>query len=300
MTLKSYLGPLSVMIAALAPLVAVILAFAIERQKRRRTEKPPQTEKLLRPPGHSLMIRLDEILDRIMQDIATACMLSAFAGATVVCIASLWAAQVSLAALLICVFIFAVLGVIVILVTLRVFKAMRQAQNFRLGLRGEQAVAESLNEVADAGFRCFHDLPGGGNWNIDHVAVGVRGVFLIETKARRRRASRNGQPEHKVIYDGETLQFPSRWDAKPIAQATRNAKWLSDFLTKRTGEPVTINPLVVLPGWYVETKGNFPVKVMNATYLVKYLRGQSEFIKDVAQVRRIISALDEKCRDVEF
>lgn len=24
--------------------------------------------------------------------------------------------------------------------------------------------------------------------------------------------------------------------------------------------------LVVLPDWYVETKGNFPVKVMNATY----------------------------------
>jgi hypothetical protein len=58
---------------------------------------------------------------------------------------------------------------------------------------------------------------------------------------------------------------------------------------------------VVLPGWYVtfSGKGNFPVKAINANYLVGYLRGQSEKIVP-AQVRRIITALDEKCRDVEF
>ena len=31
--------------------------------------------------------------------------------------------------------------------------------------------------------------------NIDQVAVGTGGAFLIETKARRRRASRNGPPD---------------------------------------------------------------------------------------------------------
>jgi len=56
------------------------------------------------------------------------------------------------------------------------------------------------------------------------LAIGTRGVFLIETKARRRRASRNGQPEHEVIYDGEFLQFPFYRDSKPIEQAKINAK----------------------------------------------------------------------------
>jgi hypothetical protein len=52
-----------------------------------------------------------------------------------------------------------------------------------------------------------HDLPGGEKWNIDHVAVSTRGVFLIETKARRRRTSRNRQSEHVVVYDGKSLRF---------------------------------------------------------------------------------------------
>jgi len=44
---------------------------------------------------------------------------------------------------------------------------------------------------------------------------------------------------------------------------------LSNFLRKKTGEPVEVFLLVVLPGWYVKNseKGNFRVNVMNANYL---------------------------------
>jgi hypothetical protein len=72
-------------------------------------------------------------------------------------------------------------------------------------------------------------------------------------------------------------------------------------LEKKTGESVRVEPVVVLPGWFVtiSQKGNFPVKVMNASYLQKFLRRQSEIIES-GQVRRIIAVLDEKCRDVEF
>ena len=41
------------------------------------------------------------------------------------------------------------------------------------------------------------------------------------------------------------------------------------------------------------------MKAMNANYLVGYLRSQPEVLS-AAQVRRIITTLDEKCRDVEF
>jgi len=57
----------------------------------------------------------------------------------------------------------------------------------------------------------------------------------------------------------------------------------------------------VLPGWYVEratadTKG---IAVMNATYLKKFLTNQPAQLPP-AQVRRIITALDEMCRDLKF
>lgn len=294
-------GTMSVWLAAVAPLLVLALALAVDKRNRKRTERPPQSEKLLRPPGYSLAIRFDETIDKILRDIGIACCFSAFAGASAYCVATFLAAHVSAFALLIAVLSLVVFAVAGTLAALRAFARMREAQNIRLGLRGEQAVAEVLHEIGDCGFRAFHDFPGGNDWNIDHVAVGTRGVFLIETKARRRRKSRNGQAEHVIVYDGEALRFPYCVDRKAVPQAQRNAKWLSNYLTKKTGESVDVKPIVVLPGWFVDgdKRGDFPVKAMNAAYLASYLRGQGESI-DPPQVRRIIAALDEKCRDVEF
>jgi len=299
--MKFDFGTISVWIAALAPLLALAGALAIDKRNRKATEKPPQSEKLLRPPGYSLAIRFDETIDKILWDIGIACCFSAFAGASAYCVANFLAARAPMFALLVAIVFLVVFVLGGILAALRAFARMREAQNIRLGLRGEQAVAEVLYEIGDSGFRAFHDFPGGDNWNIDHVAVGNRGVFLIETKARRRRKSRNGQAEHVVIYDGETLRFPYCVNRRAVPQAQRNAKWLSNYLTKKTGEPVDVKPIVVLPGWFVDgdNRGNFPVKAMNAAYLAGYLRGQGESIEP-PQVRRIIAALDEKCRDVEF
>ena len=102
-----------------------------------------------------------------------------------------------------------------------------------------------------------------------------------------------------VFYDGRTLCFPTGNDRDAVTQSKRNADWLADFLGKKTAEVVSVQPLVVLPGWYTETKGNFPVKVMNTAYLRSYLRKQPETISP-AQVRRIIAALDDKCPTLEF
>jgi hypothetical protein len=280
-------------------MAVLVLVVVIDRKRRRKTERPPQQEKLLRPPGYSLALRLDEIQDKILNDMLAACALCAIAGACGLMLAIFIGSRVPVLWSALTFAMFAGFAYAGAFTTRRAFRRFKEGWNVRLGLRGEQAVAETLHEVADCGVRVFHDLPGGDNWNIDHVAVGTRGVFVIETKARSRRASRNGRPEHVVAYDGKALRFPSGDDTKAIPQAERNARWLAEFLTKRTAEPVTVEPLVVVPGWYVETEGNFPVKVMNASYLAGYLRGQSEKIA-AAQVRRIIAVLDEKCRDVEF
>jgi Nuclease-related domain len=188
--------------------------------------------------------------------------------------------------------------------TVLVVRDLSKGQKWRLGLRGEQAVAEALQEVADGAYRAFHDFVfPGEQWNIDHIAVGPAGVFLIETKARNRARPRRNQPQaaHVVQVAGDRLNFPTFHDEKAISQAERNAKKLADFLTKMTGEKVEVQALVVLPGWYVEIQQPPAngTRVMNAKYLVQYLRGRPARLAD-AQVRRIAALLDEKCRDVEF
>ena len=236
-----------------------------------------------------------------MDDIFKSCGLSLMAGLCVSLFSLLFAGHAPVLWLAVCAVVFSLFVIASALAAIKSFRGFKEAQNIRLGLRGEQAVAESLGEAAGSGFRAFHDLPGGDNWNIDHVAVGTHGVFLIETKARRKRVGNNGQPAHEVVFDGAALQFPRHRETEPIEQAKRNAAWLSNYLTKKTGEPVRVEPLVVLPGWFVRFagRGDFPVKAMNANYLVRFLSGQPEIIQP-AQVRRIITALDEKCRDVEF
>ncbi len=185
--------------------------------------------------------------------------------------------------------------------TLRIVGKFREADNYRLGLRGEQAVAESLVEVADSGYRAFHDFFAEKLGNLDHIVVGSRGVFLIETKARSRPTkSKSGQPTHEVAYDGENLQFPNFRESQPVQQAKRNAQWLEKYLKKKTGENTPVEALIVLPGWFVSPSvKSAEVKAMNATYLVSFLRSKPEKISP-AQVTRIITVIEENCRTIEF
>ena len=65
------------------------------------------------------------------------------------------------------------------------------------------------------------------------------------------------------------------------------------------GDQEMVQPVIVVPGWYVKPKGNYPVKVMNATYLVGYLKGMKRLFSP-EQLETTIRRLDERCRVVEF
>jgi ABC-type bacteriocin/lantibiotic exporter with double-glycine peptidase domain len=67
---------IAVLLAAFAPLIGLIVAILWERERRKRTEKPPQTEKLLRPPGFSLLQQLNEAIDTVIFESLTACVFS--------------------------------------------------------------------------------------------------------------------------------------------------------------------------------------------------------------------------------
>ena len=60
-----------------------------------------------------------------------------------------------------------------------------------------------------------------------------------------------------------------------------------------------VQPVIVVPGWYVKPKGNYPVKIMNATHLVGYLKGMKRVFSP-EQLETTILRLDERCRVVEF
>ena len=288
----------SILVAAFAPAIVLLAAVGFEKHRRAKIVGPPQEEKLLRPPGYSLTVKLDALTERGTTQLLGAMFWTAWAGIISGYVARFFSQPLPLGWMVgaIAVLVATVLGGAAL--AIGSYRTLQERRKVRLGLQGEQATAEALHEAADAGFRVFHDIQAGDDWNIDHVAVGAKGVFLMETKARARLVVKTEQPGHHVKFDGTTLLFPSEVDRNAVAQARRNAGWLANFLMRKTGESVAVDAIVVLPGWWVDGRGD-SVKAMNCKYLTKYLRGQKERISP-EQLERITLALDDKNRTLDF
>lgn len=69
-------------------------------------------------------------------------------------------------------------------------RVLVRARNNHLGLLGEQVVGQVLDSLSSDSVRVFHDLqirdPKRKPRNIDHVVLTPAGVFVIETKTRRK------------------------------------------------------------------------------------------------------------------
>jgi hypothetical protein len=184
-------------------------------------------------------------------------------------------------------------------------KRMAGGFNRYLGYFGERIVAEHLEPLKQMGWRIFHDVPGQNNgtkFNVDHVAVGPQGVYVIETKTRRKGGARPGFDDHKVYFDGRSLVWPWGEDSHGLEQAERTSIWLANTLKEEIGERVHVQPILTLPGWWVEMKPSRDsrmCRVTNPKGLTKLLPGGSAILT-AQQINNIAVKLESRCRDVEY
>jgi hypothetical protein len=127
-------------------------------------------------------------------------------------------------------------------------RARRQLRSLRLARDGERVVAEQMDTLKQQGAAVIHDVVA-GKFNIDHVILSTKGVFVAETKTRSKPL--RGSPT--VTYDGEVLLVDGfKPERDPIAQAQANARWVADALRASTGKAYPVRPVVLFPGWFVE------------------------------------------------
>jgi hypothetical protein len=71
------------------------------------------------------------------------------------------------------------------------------------GGAAERAVGETLDELRRDGWYLLHDVEALGGGNVDHIAAGPGGVFLIETKLRSYRNEQLGKVKRqaKLLHD---------------------------------------------------------------------------------------------------
>lgn len=104
------------------------------------------------------------------------------------------------------------------------------------------------------GCTVLHDLPA-EHFNIDHVVIGPRAVYAVETKSVRKPPANDKKDHFKVAYDGKTLRFPDFSDSKRLQQTKRQADWLKVYLKQATGLAVPVVPALALPGWWIDPIG---------------------------------------------
>ncbi len=176
-------------------------------------------------------------------------------------------------------------------------RKLRQVRDWRLGLDGERAVGEELNQLMRYGFYVFHDFPA-GRFNIDHVVIGPSGVFAVETKARSK-AIGKGKEGAKVVLNGKTLQFPNGLDQESIPQAEDEAKWLAAFLKKSVGKPIPVFAVLALPGWFIERgPHDGSVLVINPKNPEKFFPKRAAVLDDQT-IQQVVFQVEQKCRTVE-
>jgi hypothetical protein len=136
------------------------------------------------------------------------------------------------------------------------------------------------------GLKVLHDIPF-PNGNIDHILIGPKGIYTIETKARTKS---NGNDT--ITYDGKRLRVAGfAPDRDPITQARKQAHWLHLQIKKHTDLKLFVRPAVVFPGWYINANASNPqVWVLNENGLASFLANEKDVLSADA-VDRIYSLI---------
>ena len=127
------------------------------------------------------------------------------------------------------------------------FRVRQRVRNLQLGRDGERAVGQYLERLRAEGAQVFHDVLA-DRFNLDHVVIVDKGIFVIETKTWSKRDSKSTL---KVL-EGEIFKNGFRVDPNPIQQVAASAKWLAQLITESTGKTLPTFGVVVFPGWFVE------------------------------------------------
>lgn len=288
------LGPAASIVVGIIP---VGLCMAIwRRQRSRLRRRSPLTQDLLRPPGHSLREKIEQATERFVFLGILCAFLPLLLYIAHVSRPYFGANREAATGLI---FYLVVLGVGYFVLIRMMLASIEKLRTHVIGLDGELATGEELNQLMLHGCRVFHDVP--GKWgNADHVIVAPTGVFSIETKLKEKPKDEDRGWELDVDYNRGVLKFPGWEEPIPIEQAQWEAKELSEWLSKAVGEPVKVTPVIALPGWYIRERiGRWTVPVITPSKPELFFLKQKGDSLMPQRIQQIAHQLEQRCRDVK-
>jgi hypothetical protein len=264
---------------------------------KNRKKRLPFTQKILRPPGESLRIRLVE-LDEKLNDRLIQLFLAAYSPLIMAGLVALQGVRTTAGVWIAIAIIAAVASV---WSAYRLWKVINLRRRIRLGFEGERHVGEALNQLMLVGYRVFHDFlitdKPRSIRNIDHIVIGPNGVFAVETKTPRKIKSENGAT---VTVLENALQYPWGVDRHDLEQVQDEARWLTEWLSKMSPEPVTVGAILVLPGWFIDRRARSAVTVLSGSEVAPNVPKLNGPATNDSEIRRLAAIIEDRNRSVEY
>ena len=275
--------------------VTVAIVYIWKRKQNLNQRQSPLTQDLMRPPGYSLRLKVNEQSDEVT-------ILFIFMLITPLLLYSLhlsqsYFGQVPESFPRTIIMLAIGLGTITLLGR-RLSNVLNERKNNSLGFQGEMFTGEELNQLMLYGCRVFHDIQIDYG-NIDHIVVSASGVYSINTKMRSKAKEGKGKAEVIVDHQNNVLRFSDRTEAIDTDQLETEGRWLSHYLTSSVGMQILVRPVLALPGWFVKQnnrRGSFSViNPKNPKWF--FLNDQVELTS--REIQQIAHQLEQLCRNVE-
>jgi hypothetical protein len=171
-------------------------------------------------------------------------------------------------------------------------------QHWKSGLNGERKVVDNISSKLGYEHTLFNDVllkDGQRGGNIDHIIVGPRGIFAIETKNIQGAVSVNGD-NWKGVRNSPSLQ------AKNHARRIYNILNNSNVLNRQIPY---VNPIVVLSSKKTQfTKEREPnlckiiqIKDQSDNSLYEYIMQHNEIVFSTEEIEVIVQFLKDKTKN---
>ena len=240
---------------------------------------------LLRSPGQSANEKLDALRDRQIDKLFYASSFIPIGLIAIIIFKLSWFWMIGLIAL----YFYSLWNIL---------KNIIEMRNYKLGRDGERSVAQFLSVVArqvskeNTNMHIYHDIENKEKaFNIDHVVVSKKGIFIIETKTYRKTKGR----ENIIRSDGNYLYKNNQKMTNNIPlQIKGQVKWLQSQLRQKSGKKYEIIPMVAFVGWYVEGKKIDDIYIATAKNLHHIMENQyKNTLYDDEELKRIVSAVHQ-------
>lgn len=293
MTILAALIPAAVTIVGTMMMIGI--AALLRARDRRKASRSPLTRDMLRPPGHSLRWKIEELDTDIISYLVVMTMSPLFIFAIHIS-QSYFAGDPETGLRLAISISFAVL--LTAFAGLRLNRLLKERRTFVLGLDGELATGEELNQLMLDGCRVFHDIPFPYG-NIDHVVVSRSGIYSVNTKIIGKPTSEEGNAEVTVDHRRNLICCHDRVWPIDVKQLEAEASWLSQELSSSVGRPLTAESILAVPGWFVKERiGRGSVYVINPRNPQKFFVRDRQVLSPEL-IQQVAHQLERLCRDVE-